>query len=87
MAPPKDSNPYDLQATDAKKALAQEGYDDCLACRATGILYSPSAGECQSSNALFRVGCVYRTGNLQLLYGDEQSAEAGARDPEECHEI
>ncbi|GAD95601.1 hypothetical protein ANI_1_1246014 [Paecilomyces variotii No. 5] len=36
MAPPKDSNPYDLQATDAKKALSEEGYDDCLACRATG---------------------------------------------------
>lgn len=51
MAPPTGSSPYELQATDAKKALSQEAYDDCLACRVTGIIYPhPLSLTCQRSD-------------------------------------
>ncbi|KAL2216238.1 hypothetical protein M432DRAFT_641931 [Thermoascus aurantiacus ATCC 26904] len=36
MAPPKETSPWEMQPQDVKRVLAQEGYDDCTACRVTG---------------------------------------------------
>lgn len=37
MAPPPDNQgAWDVQSKDAKRLLAEDQYDDCLACRVTG---------------------------------------------------
>lgn len=38
MAPSPESAAYnDIRDSDAKKALAEDKYDDCTACRVTGM--------------------------------------------------
>ena len=37
MAPPtENTGAWDVQPKDAKRALAEDAYDDCLSCRVTG---------------------------------------------------
>ncbi|PYI12266.1 hypothetical protein BO78DRAFT_392133 [Aspergillus sclerotiicarbonarius CBS 121057] len=37
MAPPtENTGAWDIQPKDAKRALAEDAYDDCLSCRVTG---------------------------------------------------
>ncbi|KAJ5976118.1 hypothetical protein N7481_009825 [Penicillium waksmanii] len=35
MAPP-DNRPWDVQPSDAKQALAEDKYEDCMSCKAMG---------------------------------------------------
>lgn len=37
MAPPTIERAMDVQSKDAKQALAEDKYDDCVACRVTGL--------------------------------------------------
>lgn len=37
MAPP-ESGDWNYQASDAKQALADDKFDDCMSCRVTGML-------------------------------------------------
>lgn len=34
-----DKRAMDTQSKDAKQALAEDKYDDCLSCRVTGMFY------------------------------------------------
>ena len=37
MAPSPDHRAVDIQPKDAKQAIAEDKYDDCTACRVTGL--------------------------------------------------
>ena len=77
MAPPK---PEIEPAWDAKRAIADDKYDDCLACRATGIVFLCTCSYHISDNFFYRLCRFHRSGSVQLLYGDAKFTEARA-----CH--
>lgn len=37
MAPSAESGAWNYQASDAKRALADDKFDDCMSCRITGM--------------------------------------------------
>lgn len=39
MAPSTENNAWSIQPQDAKRALVEDKYDDCLACRVTGMAF------------------------------------------------
>lgn len=39
MAPP-DNRPWDVQPSDAKQALAEDKYEDCMSCKVMGTSLS-----------------------------------------------
>jgi hypothetical protein len=83
----------DTQPKNAKQALAEDKYDDCLSCRITGMLYLwPVTWACillalgvlTSCN---RICCFYWPRSLQLLHRNDQSPETREGHHERSHKI
>lgn len=73
MAPPEKDAWNNVQDTEAKRALADDKFDDCTACRVTGMLpLNPPPGfrsnaHCLGSAAFIGLGIYsYRTGMSNL---------------------
>lgn len=72
MAPPKDSAPWQMKPEEVEKALAGEQFDDCTACRVTGMRV-PKVSSYQSDiltrmNVFSRLCGIHRTRSVQLRY-------------------
>jgi hypothetical protein len=83
MAPPEKDSWNNVQDTDAKRALADDKFDDCTACRVTGMLPLKTPGfrsnaHCLGSAAFIGLGIYsYRTG-MNNLRKQEDAIMRGA---------
>lgn len=78
---------WNVQQTDAKRALAEDTYDDCTSCRVTGIDLSRRSIRYLYTNASHRVRRIRWTRCLQLLHGDEQSTETRTGNHVGCNQV
>lgn len=75
MAQSSDNRVWDTQQKDSKQALAEDKWDDCMACRVTGTcsraLKTPDNWP-ELANIVNRFCCVHRSRSLQLPHRHEQ---------------
>lgn len=75
-----DKHTMDTQTKDAKQALAEDKYDDCLSCRVTGmfLFLAFDPGMYYQNYVLTfctRICCFHGPWSLQLLHWNGQSPE------------
>ena len=78
---------WDINPEDLKKAIAQDKYNDCFACRVTGKLSSHEKGEITFEQNLTcfaqrHVGPSW-TGRMELLFWNEKSPVTRTKYPKE----
>ena len=94
---PRNNETWTVESQDAKRALAADKYDDCLACRVTGMQESspvsqvprpefPGPLDVAETDASRFCG-LYRSRRLQLLLGHAKPAAARSCYPEECEQV
>lgn len=92
MAPPSNET-WNVQDKDAKKAIAEDTFDDCTSCRVTGTHFLLSSLQSiflwlvSNVCVILRVCCIRWTGCLQLLYGHEQLAQTRTGNHARCNQI
>ena len=83
-------SPSDVKLKDAKQALAEDQFDDCMSCRVMGMftLYSTTfAVFTFLLMHLRRIRCVRWPRRLQLLHWNGQPAQTRESDYARCYEI